>query len=47
MGEVGQGCDKIYIISDRKPDVSVERMIDEVQQLYDDMGSGWQVFPIA
>ena len=41
VAEVGRGCDKIYLISDRVPGVSVERILDEVQQLDDEMGHGW------
>ena len=41
IAEVGRGCDKIYLISDRTPDVSVERIMDEVQQLDSEIGHGW------
>ena len=42
VAEVGRGCDKIYLISDRVPGLSVERILDEVQQLEDEMGQGWR-----
>jgi len=42
VAEVARGCDKIYLISDRTPGVSVERMMDEVQQLASEMGPAWR-----
>jgi len=42
VAQVGRGCDKMYIISDRTPTLSVERILDEVTQLNDEMGHGWQ-----
>lgn len=42
VAEVGRGCTKIYLISDRVPGLSVERILDEVQQLEDEMGAGWR-----
>ena len=42
IAEVGRGCDKIYLLSDRLPGLSVERILDEVQQLNDEVGHGWE-----
>jgi hypothetical protein len=42
IAEVARGCDRIYLISDRTPGVSVERITDEVQQLNSEMGHGWR-----
>lgn len=42
IAAVGKGCDHVFLFSDRTPAVSVERIMDEVQQLNSEMGSTWK-----